>query len=357
MRTPRSRLALMGVVLALALTGAACSSDDESSSPTSGGSSDGPSGPACGQIPAEGEASFDGMAAVPAATAASKLPLLTTLATAVGDAGLTETLDGDGPFTVFAPANSAFAQIPQGELEELLADQAALESVLTYHVVEGEMSPEDLVDEGSVPTLEGQDLTIAGNADEFTVNGAHVLCGNVATSNAVVYVIDQVLLPDAVAEPTSGPTGPLCSALPADAVSALADQPAATAAGEVELLSTLSTAVGAADLGSTLDGDGPFVVFAPIDDAFDSLPAGTLDGLLEDPEALADVLTYHVVAGDQTRDELVAEGEIETVQGASVEVDTAEGLMTVNGQRSLCGPITVANGTVYLIDGVLTPPA
>ena len=88
------------------------------------------------------------------------------------------------------------------------------------------------------------------------MNGAHVLCGNVTTSNAVVYVIDQVLLPDAVAEPTSGPTGPLCSALPADAVSALADQPAATAAGEVELLSTLSTAVGAADLGSTLDGDG-----------------------------------------------------------------------------------------------------
>jgi uncharacterized surface protein with fasciclin (FAS1) repeats len=345
----------MGVVLVLALAGAGCSGDDESAAPTNAGDSDGPSGPACGQVPAEGPASFDGMSAEPVATAASTNPLLTTLATAVGDAGLVDTLDGEGPFTVFAPANGAFADVPQGELEELLADQDALTSVLTYHVVEGEMSPEDLVEAGSVATLEGDDLTIAGDAEDFTVDGAKVLCGNITTSNAVVYVIDEVLMPESVSPAPTGPTGPLCSALPSEAVSALAEQPAGAATGEVELLSTLNTAVQAADLGSTLDGDGPFVVFAPIDDAFEALPAGALDDLLDDPEALANVLTYHVVAGDQSRSELIAEGEVETVQGGDVEIDTARGQLTVNGDAVLCGPITVENGSVYLIDGVLTP--
>jgi uncharacterized surface protein with fasciclin (FAS1) repeats len=151
--------------------------------------------------------------------------------------------------------------------------------------------------------------------------------------------------------------GPLCQAIPADAVASLADLPVGTAAGSVEQLATLTTAVGEAGLGETLNGDGPFIVFAPVEDAFAAVPAETLSGLLEDPEALTKVLTYHVVAGEQTADQLVEEGNVETVQGGEVEIAKDGASFTVNGADVLCGPITVANGTVYLIDSVLLPTA
>ena len=108
-----------------------------------------------------------------------------------------------------------------------------------------------------------------------------------------------MLQPDTDATPVSGPVGPLCQAIPADAVASLADLPVGDAAGNVDQLATLTTAVGVADLGGTLNGDGPFIVFAPVEDAFAAVPADTLSGLLDDPEALGDVLTYHVVAGEQ----------------------------------------------------------
>ncbi len=355
MRTSRSRLALVAMALTMALAGAACS-DDETAAPTDS-VSDAPSGPACGAVPGEGPGSFDGLAAEPAATAAGNSQLLTTLATAVGDAGLAETLNGEGPFTVFAPANSAFGKLPAADLDALLADPETLTDVLTYHVVAGEQTADELIEAGSVETVEGQSLTIVESGDSFTVDGAKVLCGNIPVANGVVYVIVEVLLPDSVATPTSGPVGPLCQAIPADAVASLADQPVGTAASNVEQLTTLTTAVEAAGLGGTLNGDGPFIVFAPVEDAFAAVPADTLSGLLEDSEALSDVLTYHVVAGAQSADELVTAGQVETVQGGELEIDKDGQSFTVNGADVLCGPITVANGTVYLIDSVLSPTA
>ncbi len=354
MRTSRSRLALVAMALTLALAGAACSSDDEAAAPATTSPADAPSGPACGAVPGEGPGSFSAMAEVPVGSAATSSQLLSTLATAVAEADLVDTLDGDGPFTVFAPANSAFGEIPAQDFDALLADKEQLADVLSFHVVEGDYSPSQLIDEGSVETLEGQSLTIAEQGDSFTVDGAKVLCGNIPVANGVVYVIDHVLTPDSVVTPTSGPVGPLCSAIDAAGVT---DQPAGTAAGNVAQLATLATAVDAADLGATLDGDGPFVILAPVEDAFAALPAATLSGLLDDPEALANILTYHVIAGEQTPTELVQEGSVETVQGGDVEIARSGQSFTVNGANVLCGPIKVANGTVYLIDSVLTPPA
>jgi uncharacterized surface protein with fasciclin (FAS1) repeats len=152
-------------------------------------------GAGCSAIPADGAGSFNGMATEPVATAASANPLLKTLVTAVGEAGLVDTLNSADGITVFAPTDDAFAKIPAKDLDAVLADKALLTKILTYHVVPGELSPEDLA--GTHETLEGEKLTIEGSGEDFAVGegGATVLCGNIPTDNATVYVIDTVLMP------------------------------------------------------------------------------------------------------------------------------------------------------------------
>lgn len=153
-------------------------------------------GPACAAVPADGEGSFDGMADDPAATAASNNPVLSTLVSAVVEAGLVDTLNSDGPFTIFAPYNDAFAAIPAEDLEAILADTDLLTSILTYHVVAGSsLDAQALADAGTVTTVNGADLQIATSGDTITVNGASVICGNVQTANATVHIIDTVLVP------------------------------------------------------------------------------------------------------------------------------------------------------------------
>jgi uncharacterized surface protein with fasciclin (FAS1) repeats len=150
-------------------------------------------GDACSAIPTDGEGSFDGMVDDPVATAASNNPLLSTLVTAVGAAELVDTLNTAEGLTVFAPYNDAFAAIPEADLNALLEDKKGLTDVLTYHVVAGQLSPEDVV--GDQTTLQGGTVTVEGGTDGMTVNGANVLCGNIPTANATVYVIDTVLTP------------------------------------------------------------------------------------------------------------------------------------------------------------------
>lgn len=354
MRTTRSRLALVAMTLTLALAGAACTSDEQAAPVET--KTDGPSGPACGAVPGTGPGSFDGLAAEPVATAAGNSKLLTTLATSVVEAGLADTLNGDGPFTVFAPANSAFGRIPAQDFDALLADPEALGQVLQFHVVSGELRAADLLEQGTAESLMGEDLTVAAGAGErVTVNGAQVVCADIPVANGVVHVIDQVLLPESVAPSTEGPAGPLCAAIPAEAVATLAGQPVATAASNVEQLATLTAAIDAAGVAGTLNGAGPFTVVAPVEDAFAAVPAETLAGLLEDPEALGNILTYHVIAGEQTSAELVQEGAVETLQGGSLDFALDGQAVTVNGSKVLCGPIPVENGQVFLIDQVLIP--
>ncbi|THA67565.1 fasciclin domain-containing protein [Streptomyces sp. A0958] len=200
------------VILPLALT--ACSTDSKDSasgstaspakapapaSPSADDSTgmDEPFGPACASVPKNGAGSFSGMAKDPVATAASHNPALSTLVTAVKKAGLVDTLNNAQNITVFAPTNDAFAKIPKADLDELLADKAALTKVLTYHVVGRELTPKQL-EKGSFDTLEKEQLMTAGSGMAYTVNdSSKVVCGNVQTANATVYIVDTVLMPPA----------------------------------------------------------------------------------------------------------------------------------------------------------------
>lgn len=204
--TPPRRLAAF-VATTACLGLAACGGGDSMSSgsePSAASANESPAaaamanfGPGCAQVPSSGAGSFQGMAADPVATAASNNPLLSTLVSAVGAAGLGDTLNSAQDITVFAPSNDAFAKVPEATLNAALADPTGLlTTVLTYHVVPGRLTPAEL--SGAHPTLQGRDLMIAGAGEEFTVNGsAKVVCGNVQTGNATVYIIDGVLLPPA----------------------------------------------------------------------------------------------------------------------------------------------------------------
>ena len=153
-------------------------------------------GAGCAAVPtdASNPGSFAAMAKEPVATAASGNPVLSTLVTAVKKANLVDSLNTAQGITVFAPANSAFEKIPSDTLNGVLANDAMLKKLLTYHVVAGRLSPEQLA--GTHKTLEGQDLTVSGSGTDFKVDGnSSVVCGNVQTENATVYIVDSVLMP------------------------------------------------------------------------------------------------------------------------------------------------------------------
>ncbi|MFI0232630.1 fasciclin domain-containing protein [Streptomyces sp. NPDC017086] len=170
-------------------------SDGMGDSTASTSSMDQPFGPACSSVPKDGAGSFDGMAKDPVATAASHNPALSTLVTAVKKAGLLDTLNNAQDITVFAPTNDAFKKIPEDTLDKVLNDKAMLTKVLTYHVVGRKLTPENLQN-GSFTTLEKSKVTTSGSDETYTVNdSAAVVCGNVKTANAHVYIIDTVLMP------------------------------------------------------------------------------------------------------------------------------------------------------------------
>jgi uncharacterized surface protein with fasciclin (FAS1) repeats len=158
------------------------------------GAMDKPFGAACDKVPATGAGSFDGMSTAPVATAASSNPLLSTLVTAVTKAGLGDTLNSAKDITVFAPTNDAFAAMDKATLDKAMADpKGLLTTVLTGHVVQGRLTPDKLA--GSHKTLAGNDITVTGSGEEFAVGDAKVVCGNVQTANATVYIVDHVILP------------------------------------------------------------------------------------------------------------------------------------------------------------------
>jgi uncharacterized surface protein with fasciclin (FAS1) repeats len=209
MRSTRLTIAALAIALPLSLS--ACGSSDAdtgaaSSAPMSSSAAPSPSesmsadtmgaafGPGCAAVPADGAGSFSGMAADPVATAASNNPLLSTLVTAVTEAGLGETLNTAKDITVFAPTNDAFAALDKATMDKAMADpKGLLTTVLTNHVVEGRLTPEMLA--GDHKTLAGTTITVEGSGEDFTVGKAKVVCGNVQTANATVYIIDGVLLP------------------------------------------------------------------------------------------------------------------------------------------------------------------
>jgi uncharacterized surface protein with fasciclin (FAS1) repeats len=207
-------LAVSGIAASLAVGAAACSSASSSSTPAAAPTSSSPMasssssataagagaaamdfGPGCASVPKSGAGSFTGMATAPVATAASANPVLSTLVTAVKKAGLVDTLNAANGITVFAPENSAFAKIPAATLSSVLANKTELTQILTYHVVSGRYTPAQLAAGLTLKTLEGGTVTTAMSGGTYTVNGANVVCGNVQTANATVYIISSVLMP------------------------------------------------------------------------------------------------------------------------------------------------------------------
>ncbi|MFI6299396.1 fasciclin domain-containing protein [Nonomuraea sp. NPDC050790] len=168
--------------------------ETSSAAPTVSPATSEPFGAACAAVPKDGEGSFTGMADDPVATAASNNPVLSTLVTAVQKAGLADTLNSAEAITVFAPTNDAFAAIPKATLDKVLADKETLTKILTYHVVAGKKAPADL-GAADLKTLQGGTLSVKGTGESYTVNDAAVVCGNVPTGNATVYIIDKVLMP------------------------------------------------------------------------------------------------------------------------------------------------------------------
>ena len=199
-------LATSSLVAGLALTAAACSSSPSASSPassapassapaSSGATTTSDFGPGCTSVPKTGAGSFTGMATAPVATAASANPVLSTLVTAVKKAGLVDTLNSASGITVFAPDNAAFAKIPSATLNSVLANKAELTKILTYHVVAGRYTPAQLAAGTPLKTLEGATVTPALMGSTYELNNADVVCGNVQTANATVYIINTVLMP------------------------------------------------------------------------------------------------------------------------------------------------------------------
>ena len=203
-------LATCGLAAGLALTAAACSSSPSSSSAaapaisapasSAAGASSGATtasdfGPGCASVPKGGAGSFTGMSTAPVATAASANPVLSTLVTAVKKAGLVDTLNSASGITVFAPDNAAFAKIPAATLDSVLSNKAELTKILTYHVVAGRYTPAQLAAGTPLKTLEGGTVAPALMGSTYEVNSADVVCGNVQTANATVYIINTVLMP------------------------------------------------------------------------------------------------------------------------------------------------------------------
>ena len=213
-----TRGALLTAVSSLAITLSACGSDDSSTSSAAADTgsasssaaessampvSDEPFGAGCSAVPADGEGSFTGMTDDPVATAAGNNPALSTLVGAVTAANLGDSLNSAQDVTVLAPANPAFEAVPADTLNAVLADVPQLTAILTHHVIQGRLAPEQLA--GTHTTLNNDEVTIEGSGENFTIAGdatvsgtaASVICGNVQTANATVYIIDQVLKPAA----------------------------------------------------------------------------------------------------------------------------------------------------------------
>lgn len=308
----------------------------------------------------------------------------TTLVAALQAAGLDETLAGEGPFTVFAPTDEAFAALPAGTVESLLEDPSgALTDVLLYHVVAGTVTAVDAVNAigGSLEMANGQTTTLSVEGNRLLLNNAGFVAMNVETANGVIHVIDQVLIPsmpvasEEAAEEEATAEEPAAEAEAAEETTAEAEataEPAAeddmaeeTAAADIVdtaiaagTFETLVAAVDAAGLVETLKGEGPFTVFAPTDEAFAALPEGTVEGLLADPSgALTDILLYHVVPGQVLAADVVGlDGQsVETVGGAAVMITVAGDVVMIDDAQVVTPDIVTSNGVIHVIDTVLIP--
>jgi len=266
------------------------------------------------------------------ATAAS-VKDFSTLVAAVQAAGLVEALEGDGPFTVFAPTNAAFDRLPEGTVATLLKpeNKARLAEILKYHVVAGKVLAKDVVGLTAAETLSGQRVDISTAEGTVSIDGARVTKTDILCSNGVIHVIDAVILPS---EKNIVET--------------------AAAAGS---FTTLIAAAKAAGLVPALTGEGPITVFAPTDEAFSKLPKGTVESLLlpENRGQLANILKLHVVSGRVYSPAAVELGQAKTLSGESITIRQKKGDVLINSSKVVAADLDCSNGVIHVIDTVLLP--
>ncbi len=256
-----------------------------------------------------------------------------TLGTALQSAGLGDALNGDGPFTVFAPTDEAFEALGAGRVKTLLRpeNRERLADILKFHVTPGRVSAAGLIAKGQAPTLDGQRLRASITNGQIRVEHALVQTADIQCSNGVIHVIDAVLIPakDTIVE-------------------------TAQSAGS---FGTLVAAAKAAGLASVLSGPGPFTIFAPTDEAFERLPRGTVDNLLkpENREKLGAILKYHVLPARVYAADALSAGIATTVEGSSLRVGYRAGRLTVNSSAILKTDLDASNGVIHVIDRVLLP--
>ncbi|MCH8487189.1 MAG: fasciclin domain-containing protein [Candidatus Cyclonatronum sp.] len=262
---------------------------------------------------------------------AQKRYFLSALVSAVVDANLASTLaDADSDFTVFAPTNEAFDAIAD-VLPTLSPEE--ITNILLYHVLDTSVLSTDLQGEQTVTTLSGDDITVTVANGTVTINGTSTVISadNIGT-NGVIHVIDSVLIPAAEDNTIPG-----------------------IAAGNPDF-STLVDALVQADLVGALSGEGPFTVFAPTNDAFSNLPAGTLESLSIDQ--LTNILTLHVLAAEVASGDLAPEQTVTTLNGESIFVTFDGTTVTVNGNAAVTlADVQASNGLIHAINNVLLPDA
>ncbi|WP_162941506.1 fasciclin domain-containing protein [Desertimonas flava] len=388
MRTRLTRIAALsaavafGAVIAASVATAAGNASRPESVPPAGE----PVGPGCADLPAEGDGSPAAIAALPGGDAIASSPDLSTLAAALQDSGFLDTLNGDGPFTIFAPSNVAFDKLPTAVLDSILADADLLSSLLGFHIIEGEaLTGVQLGDAGTAITLEGSELTFTPGADGLTINGsAAVVCGDLPVANGILHIIDSFLQPPtsdfggngsssvpssgpnvtAVATPAEGPNGPDCATLPAEGAGSIAEAatlPLGDAIAANPLLSTFAEALTAGGFIEALNEEGPWTIFAPSNAAFEALDPSDLEAILGNTEQLTAIVTYHIVKGQSlSAANLVTSASQTSEQGGPLTfASQADGSVSINDGAATvtCSNIAVANGTIHIINTLLVPPA
>lgn len=255
----------------------------------------------------------------------------TTLVAAVQAAGLVDTLKGEGPFTVFAPTDEAFAKLPEGTLETLLKpeNKQQLTNILLYHVLPGKVMASEVKDGLIADTALGTSVFFKVDMGKAYINEAQIIITDIEASNGVIHIIDTVILPKDIVD-----------------------------AAVFNKFNTLVAAVQAAGLVDTLKGEGPFTVFAPTDEAFAKLPAGTLDNLLKpaNKKQLTDILLYHVVSGRVLAEDVVKLQRADTALGKPVTIKVQDGKVYINDAQVILTDIKTTNGVIHVIDTVLLPP-
>jgi transforming growth factor-beta-induced protein len=274
---------------------------------------------------------------------ASNIEDFSILVAALQEAELVGALQGEGPFTVFAPTNDAFAAL-LAELnitvEELLA-HPQLSDVLLYHVVAAKAMSTDLVDDSMVETLQGEQLSIDLTSGVM-INMSNVTSADVEATNGVIHVIDKVLVPDAfVLNPPE---------------EVMIENDIVDIALGNEDFSMLVSLLQQADLVTTLQGEGPFTVFAPTNQAFEDLLSAleiSASELMAQPD-LAKVLLYHVMPGKVMSTDLVDGMMAPTANGNELTIDLSNGVM-INDSNVISADIEATNGVVHVIDKILVP--